>query len=528
MVIAPQTNIRLLKSPLELDSRNQITFSSKQAQYNYFNSLPKVSLDNATYQRKDEVLRFPTNQNLTYEDLLTYNYCMYQNDSYDDKWFYAFITNVSYENNGMSLISLETDVFQTWQFDINYKASFIEREHVNDDTVGLHTLPEGLETGPYISNGFIRDNNLSDFVYVIQTTSFGSGTVPATTNMGGVAVPGGVCIAETPLELVAILDIITPDTAVFNVYTIPKILIPDSQMEGTIFKGLSNPVTYNINIDKQNNLGGYYPKNKKLLTAPYNYLVLDNNNGTSNILNYEFFSTSNCQFEVVGVPTVGGSIKCVPLNYKGEERYQQEGIMAGKFPTCGWVNDTYTNWLTQQAVNLQVGMTATKMRLISSGVKGVEKTATALKNRSLSSAGISLSGAIDEGTARYEEVGRIAGMMYEHEMTPNTASGNTNGGDVATCYKMNKFYFIKMSIRPEYARSIDDFFSMFGYKINRVKIPNITGRANWNYVKTSGCNFTGNIPQNDMQLIKDIFNNGITLWHNTSTFLDYTQNNNIV
>ena len=202
--------------------------------------------------------------------------------------------------------------------------------------------------------------------------------------------------------------------------------------------------------------------------------------------------------------------------------------MAGKFPTCGWVNDTYTNWLTQQAVNLQVGMTATKMRLISSGISGIEKAGTALKKKSLSKAGISLSGAIDEGTSRYEEVGRIAGMMYEHEMTPNTASGNTNGGDVATCYKMNKFYFIKMSIRPEYARSIDDFFSMFGYKINRVKTPNITGRANWNYVKTSGCNFTGNIPQNDMQLIKDIFNNGITLWHNTSTFLDYTQSNNIV
>lgn len=530
MVIAPQTNIRLLKTPIELDNRNQLTFASKQSQYNYFNGLPKVTLDNATYQRKDNVLRFPTNQNLTFEDLLQFNYCMYQNDSYDDKWFYAFITNISYENNGMSLITLETDVFQTWQFDISYRPSFIEREHVNDDTVGLHTLPEGLETGPYISNGFVRDNNLSDFVYVVQSTEFAQlpsapEGKPKATNLGGVSVPGAVYVCETVIELVAILDLISPDTAVFNVYTVPKIFIPVEQ-GSMLFTGMSNPVTYNINIPKQNNLGGYYPKNNKLLTSPYNYLVLDNNNGTSNILNYEYFSTNDCEFEVAGVPTVGGSIKCVPLNYKGVERYQQEGIMAGKFPTCGWINDTYTNWLTQQAVNLQVGMTATKMRLIGSTLGDIERGVGAIVNRDISQ--LSFSRATNEMASNYEAVGKIEGMMYEHEMTPNTASGNTNGGDIATCYNMNKFYFIKMSIRPEYARCIDDFFSMFGYKINRVKSPNITGRANWNYVKTSGCNFTGNIPQNDMQIIKSLFNAGITLWHNSSTFLDYSQSNNIV
>ena len=69
---------------------------------------------------------------------------------------------------------------------------------------------------------------------------------------------------------------------------------------------------------------------------------------------------------------------------------------------------------------------------------------------------------------------------------------------------------------------------MYGYKVNDVKTPNITGRTNWNYVKTIGCNIVGDVPQDDMQKIKDIFNNGVTLWHNPSTFLDYSQSNNIV
>ena len=89
----------------------------------------------------------------------------------------------------------------------------------------------------------------------------------------------------------------------------------------------------------------------------------------------------------------------------------------------------------------------------------------------------------------------------------------------------NGFSFYKMSIKQEYAKIIDDFFSMYGYKVNEVKIPNVTGRQNWNYVKTIDCNLLGDIPQEDMQTIKNMFDNGITLWHNKDTFLDYSQNN---
>ena len=66
---------------------------------------------------------------------------------------------------------------------------------------------------------------------------------------------------------------------------------------------------------------------------------------------------------------------------------------------------------------------------------------------------------------------------------------------------------------------------MYGYKVNNVKIPNILGRKNWNYVKTLGSNIEGNIPQNDLQEIKNMFDNGVTFWHNSNTFLDYSQDN---
>ena len=126
------------------------------------------------------------------------------------------------------------------------------------------------------------------------------------------------------------------------------------------------------------------------------------------------------------------------------------------------------------------------------------------------------------------QIANVVGSVYEHSLQPNSAKGCVNGGDINVCDSKNGFYFYKMSIKAEYARIIDDYFSMFGYKTNRVKVPNITGRQNWNYVKTIDCNCDGDIPETDLNVIRTIFNNGVTMWHDPSKIYDYSQSNNIV
>ena len=144
--VTPDSTIRLLKLPLRLEDTNQLTFTSLTAQTNFFLGITGYLSDsNLSYIRKDGVIRVGTSSSITYEDVLEYNYVMYQNTHYDSKWFYAYITNVEYKNDGCTEISIETDVFQTWMFDIIYLTSFIEREHVDDDTLGKHTVPENLE-----------------------------------------------------------------------------------------------------------------------------------------------------------------------------------------------------------------------------------------------------------------------------------------------------------------------------------------------------------------------------------------------
>ena len=103
-----------------------------------------------------------------------------------------------------------------------------------------------------------------------------------------------------------------------------------------------------------------------------------------------------------------------------------------------------------------------------------------------------------------------------------------NNGDVNYLLGLYNPIGYNKTIKSEYARVIDNYFLCFGYKINRTKIPNITGRLNWNYVKTVGCNFTGEMSSKDLETIRQVFDRGVTIWHNYDTMLNYNTSNTIV
>jgi len=514
MAITPDSYVKFMKIPIELDNKNQLTFASETAQYNYFNRLSdSLIFTDFTFVRRDNILRIP----MHIDDLLEYNYCMYQNTNslYTEKWFYCFITNMRYVNDNMTEVTIKTDVFQTWQFDLEYKRCFVEREHVNDDTVGLHTVPENLETGDYVQNA-VHSTDFSDQCFLINVTKFyHTTTMPLATNIGASAMAGGFYLCDTFSQVVNIIDEYNdPDNMVsidniVNIYIFPKDLLYNSTVDSNNrWGGQSQPLVDTFSFAKSTSLDGYTPKNKKLLTYPYVGILFSNNNGSSNLLRQEEFSSSNCQFEIVAIPSVGGSIKCSPKYYKrhGSGGYEEEQLIAGKFPTLSWSKDAFTNWLTQNAVNNAVGY-ATDIGMAIGGALTLNSSAA-------------LSGAMGV-------LNRMA-QVEQQKFAPNSAQGNVNGGDVLTASSVNTFYFYNMTIKAEFARIIDDFFSMYGYKVNAVKVPNVTGRTNWNYVKTVDSIIVANIPQEDLQEIKKMFDDGVTLWHNTSTFLDYSQSNNIV
>src|ERR1700752_89375 len=148
MAVSPSTEVRLLSVPWNNDYRNLMDFDSVAQQTSYMISKSSLFIDEFTYQRQERTLKVLQNIDM----LMFCNYVMYKNDEYGlNKWFYAFVTAKRYINPFTTELVLETDVFQTWQFDVTFKDSFIERSHVDRwGATGLpltNTVDEGLEYG---------------------------------------------------------------------------------------------------------------------------------------------------------------------------------------------------------------------------------------------------------------------------------------------------------------------------------------------------------------------------------------------
>ena len=550
MVVTPDSRIILLKSPLKLDNNNQITFTGVEAQFTYFYNLPKLEHGSFSYIRKDGVIRIPTHKAdgdglPTYEDLLEYNYCMYQNTHYDMKWFYAFITDITYQNDGMSEIKIETDAFQTWQFDLIYKDSFIEREHVASDGIGEHTLPEGLENGPYICNYYEEKSD-----WRLETSKIVVGTTWLPTNTSGWNVGpqiyGGVfsglyyvAFDYTGTSAKNFIDALAGmgrGDAIVTVFMCPNDLIVNTTpLSGTIrskknnYDGTTTDYDYpisgyfignnyggsilfsNYQLAINSTLNGYTPKNNKLFCYPYNYLLATNNTGSNAEFHYEDFINNLPTFNCVGTISPGCSVKMYPSNYKkiadvtGTHPGFNDGIMSTKFPVCSWQNDSFTNWMTQQSVNVMMTQAQTLFQ-------GIGAIATG--------------GVFGEGL--FGQQANYLSERYKHALMPPQSQGSINGADIGWANGDGNFGFYKMSIKYEYAKMIDDFFSEFGYQVNRLATPNIHKRSNWDYMKTTSANIEGNVPEKDLDVIRNLLNNGCTFWHTTDYYLDYSRTNSIL
>lgn len=542
--ITPSTDLYLLQCPIEIDNKNQINFASANAQYNYFFNLYKIGATNFSYQRKDSTIRYPAH----IDTIRHFNYCMYRNDNYSNKWFYAFIENMEYLNDNTTLITIKTDVYQTWQFDLTFKRCFVEREHVNDDTIGKHTLDESLPTGEPIINDTldyqVGSMDGGDQRFVAQVTQLPDGVEvdAAYTSRVYNSIPQGCYFVV--MDLISALtnfskwyDKKGQQNAIVAMFIVPRLLVNNATYKTyNIGEGVGNtrlgflPATFGtynfpaVGPTYSSTLNGYTPKNNKLYCYPYSYLMVSNNCGSNIVYKWEDWQDpTHTDFYVKGVLTQGCSIRLIPHLYKGNDPSLQAydyGLNLGKFPILSWSSDFYLNWQAQNGVNQAVQTGANIAKGIGTAVGGIASVASG-------NAG-GISGVIG-GTA--DIASDIANAMQEQHianLTPDQARGNLNSGDLSYSIQKTCFTFSKMSCRREYAVMIDSFFSMFGYKVNEVKIPNITGRSNWNFVKTKHCNILANIPQEDLDEIKAMFDSGVTIWHKTAYFMDYSQNNPIV
>lgn len=570
-LIVPNTTVAFLNVPFDPDYENTMIFDDVSAQNLYMENHTLMSISNNSYQRRGKgIIRVgwvadetDPKSSVIYS-LYNANYMRFKNTNYENKWFYAFVDRVEYVNNNTVDVFYTTDVMQTWLFDYYMEECFIERQHTETDILGENTVPEGLETGEYLDTPavctFGTHIGKSKFTYspaVCLVTTFDyQGQYAPGSAIHGLASTGTLFsglyysiwkfdpddTATFSTNLQAINDTLEAISGNVEVITESGVKIPRFLADGVValfmmpweFAGSITGGTYatphTMQFDVRDSgvykLGDYTVTNNKLMCYPYNLLYVSNNQGGDAELRWEDFrNPESASVRIWGNVSPNGGLILQPFNYKNYPNDNpDEALQLSGFPMCSWSNDAYKAWVAQNAGTIIAGVF---------GLAG--KWATVLTPLASYMMFGSSQGLVPSGMGNSDTIAPTGGLIgatlaavgqvFDHERKAPQAHGNANSSLIYQAGLLT-FSFYKKHIKPEYARIIDAYFNMYGYKVNRVGVPNRMARPCYTYLKTVGCAIAGNVPADDKALIQAIYDKGIRFWKTTAVFGVYAPNVN--
>lgn len=566
--IAPSSTIQFMKNTgLSMTHENSLYFSSESAKNSYWNSYVTssgtVGLVNQSYQRLN---RNYCRVQAAMSQLFDADYMRFLNSSFENKWFYAFVTGINYINNNTVEIEYVPDPVMTWMGSFILKQCFIERQHTLGDAIGANIADEGISVGSYIDENIRESENLGRDACSIRVVYSNPSEIDAT-NYGGVYNPCKIRDfsgngAET--QAANFIQELVNSDLIDNIVDV--LMVPSAY---------SNPgsiTTKTVEFAKPyTTVAGYKPKNNKLFVYPYKYLLVDNSEGSTKEYKYEYFNTvpdtassGNYSFSITGISATNPQVKCFPTIYNmpidiaTEIGYTDEySLGMSHFPECAWSTDNYKAYLAQKNAYLEHDTVASNPQMSGAviGAKALEGINLQIPNyQQLTSPYMGTNTALYTGTsampasilgaaggalgATAANFGRnianasktynqVQSALVDNIIQPEggTSIHGSSCTDLTFAQGQKRFIFHEKSITKNYAIMIDDYFTMYGYRIGQVGTPNMNARPHWTYVKTIGCDVGGSVPASDKREIENAFDSGIRFWHNLTEMGNYSLDN---
>ena len=523
----PQSTINVCRNVrLTPSYTHTIYFDTPSEQLEYFAGKVNKTFSAYSFLRKNWDIRVDA----TYNQAREWTY-LYLNNGVGSKTYFYFITDIEYIAESTVQLKLELDVMQTYMFDYEMLDCFVEREHVADDTIGSNLLDEGLDLGDYGSMAEFNIDLTELCILVLSSINPETTTAETTVKLLSAVYDGvysalGVYAVDLKDynklgEKLLALDEMGKSDSIVSMWMYPKNLVTlDSDESWSSTKTFKIVKSSAHRIEKFSGFDGNLPnvKNNKLLCYPYRMLYATNNCGESAIYKYEhfgYFADSDFEFRVDGAISPDGSVKLTPRNYKGHTNFD-EGLTLSGFPTCAWNQDIYKLWLAQ---NQNQQRKNNIQSMVTAGTGLVTTIASAFTG-SLPTAGAGL-GMV--GTGLSQITSQMA-QKKDAEIQPPQAKGSFSS-NVNIGIGCHTFTLKDMRIDLYHQKMIDDYFSLYGYKCQQVKIPNRNVRTNWTYTKTVDCCIAGNISTADRVKIESIYNNGITFWVDGDSIGNYYLDN---
>ncbi len=308
-----------------------------------------------------------------------------------------------------------------------------------------------------------------------------------------------------------------------------------------------------------NSNNGYLPKNKKLLSYPYLSFEI-NGYGEINELKPENWSGEKPTINVCSKFLPGSPIFVFPSKYNGVQYNYDAGVAGQPLPVLPYTIDSYKNEYNACVNSRTAAITSLTETSISNGIYSVLGGAAGIgaaagkTTKSINPVGeqgplplnqatkYSMTGGMAGGMAKsavdgaqgltnalmnyHQGLREFEAQLKDVENRP-LAIANQNASPSLPYLNSNAGapFIVWKSIRREFAEKIDEFFTRYGYKVNKFKEVDIHTRPVFNFLKCSQARVEGSIPNEDLMQIKTILEKGITFWHDPSKILNYNVEN---
>ena len=463
-------------------------------------------LTDQSYVRKERGI---IKAQVTADRIYDCSYLMYRNTSYGNKWFYAFITGIEYDNDQTSIISFQIDDIQTWFFEYDTPPCLVERCHSYSDEIGSNIVPEPVDPGDLIPNDYhpihdeadplgIMDGNVLLVSFVDPEDDDSKGKI-----INGIFTTGVLYLFEMTEQGISdaadwIADVSEQYfDSIISMYMVPRWAIgPDLNPHWMTnsFKGMSYNRTQ-AKVSPGQKLDGYMPKNNKLYTYPFNCLSVYTAAGDTMQVRYEFFKDLTPTFQETWVVLEPVSAVLRPTNYRNITVSSKDiSLTLSDFPMAMWSGDAYKAFLAQN----KVSRTSSILQIIG-GMAAAAMTG-----------GLSL-------VATAQGIASLVDSDYKASIAADQRGGQAAGNN-SWAHGQTDYYASRMSCTHDKAAMIDSYFTAFGYAQGEVMRPPRHNRRSFTYVKTDGCIVKGPLPSEAAAKIKAAYDSGIRFWANHTSF----------
>ena len=322
----------------------------------------------------------------------------------------------------------------------------------------------------------------------------------------------------------------------------------------------------------------------KLMMYPYSYTELQDMQGNSFIIKNEYIKGNDYQFSIFSCIDSNPKYAIILSNYLSGTIYNlSDGIIVANPNNISFIDDYASAYIQGNKNQIENSIAETKRRsqfnIDSTRSQGLVGQASALSqgidsvlggaNNSAVSQGNALamsgntSGFSPTGNALLNVIGNtinafggiqraelasdvnnalarqkanidneyvVKGAMakiQDAKMVADTVY--LQGGNTQFTYgnDFESWRVVRKQISNEYIEILSDYFKKYGYAYHRVETPNVHTRQSYNYIRTVDCNIVGNISDIYLTQIRNIYNNGVTIWH-TNDIGNYNLPNNEV